>query len=75
MLLGAVKQGYEFDKEFQKLEKTYGRRYFGMSTKIQNEIGKSGVSKYYVQLFYIIPIAGGIVFLLAVIIGYQAPVV
>lgn len=73
MLLGAVKQGYEFDKEFQKLEGKIGRRYFGMSTKIQNEIGTSGTSKRYVKLFYMIPMIGGIVFLLVVLIGYQVP--
>lgn len=73
MLLGAVKQGYEFDNEFQKLENIFGRRYFGMSTKIRNKIGKTDASKYYVMFFYIIPIISGIVFLLAVLMGYQQP--
>lgn len=73
MLLGAVEQGYEFDEEFQKLENIFGRRYFGMSTKIENEIGKTIVSKHYVNLFYMIPLSVGVIFFFAVLIGYQQP--
>ena len=71
MLKGAVKRGYEFDLEFQQLEQKFGRKYFGISSTIRDAIGKPEKSKLYVKLFYIIPIITGILFLLAIIIGYH----
>lgn len=73
MLIGAVTRGYQFDKEFQELQAKFGRRYFGMSSTIRDSIGKTGRSKYFVMSFYLIPIGGGFVFLLLVLIGYQVP--
>ncbi|QDI89212.1 hypothetical protein Nisw_06590 [Candidatus Nitrosopumilus sp. SW] len=73
MLKGAVSKGYEFDDEFEKLEKEFGRKYFGMSRMISKAIGKPEKSRNFVKGFYIIPIISGIVFLLAVLIGYQPP--
>ena len=71
MLLGAVKRGYEFDNEFKALERTYGRKYFGMSTIIKNEIGISGNSARFVLTFYSIPIIVGIIFLFIVLTSFS----
>lgn len=68
MLVGAVRRGLEFDNEFRS---SLGRKYFGMTTMIRDEIGKAGKSKYFIISFYWIPIAAGIIFLLAVLIGFQ----
>ena len=71
MLLGAVKRGYEFDNEFKELKKTYGRKYFGMTSIIKNEIGISGSSAHFVLIFYSIPIIVGIIFLYIVLISFS----
>ena len=70
MLIGAVKKGFEFDKEFKELEKTYGRKYFGMSSVITSEIGKPGRSARFVLIFYLIPISFGAIFLIIVLISF-----
>lgn len=67
MLLGAVNRGYEFDREFVNLK---GHRYFGLSTNIQDAIGKPKISKYFVIIFYGLPITAGFFFLFTVIVGY-----
>lgn len=67
MLLGAVRRGYELDKEFSNRP---GHKYFSLSTHIRDAIGKRNISRYFVLLFYILPIAGGLIFMVFILLGY-----
>jgi len=70
MLIGAVKRSYEIDEAFRE-KKVAGVRIFGMSTMIRDSIGKPGRSKFYVAMFYTVPLIVGIIFLLVVLLGYS----
>lgn len=45
----------------------YKHRYFGLSLDIRNAIGKPGRSKWYVRIFYWLPIILGMITIYAII--------
>ena len=69
MLLGAVRRGYEIDEAY-KYKTVDGAKMFGMTTLIREAIGKPGWSKLYVWAFYGIVFVLGVLFLIAVFLGY-----
>jgi len=69
MLIGAVRRSYQMDEAFRG-KQLAGASFLGMSTMIRDSIGKPGRSKFYVAAFYLVPLAFGTVFLLAVLLGY-----
>lgn len=69
MLLGATKRADEIANEFANFK---GRKYFSLSLDIRESISKKkGASKLFVKLFYVLPMVGGIIFLIFIITIYN----
>ena len=70
MLRGAVEKSYKIDNAFKDV-KILDTSLFGLSTSIRNGIGETEASKKYIKLFYCLPIIIGIIFIIAILCGYQ----
>jgi len=69
MLLGAVKRGYQIDEAF-KDRVVDGYKIFGMTTMIRDEIGRPGLSKIFIGIFYGLVFLLGAAFIVGVLLGY-----
>lgn len=74
MLLGAVKRGYEFDNAFSEVRMYGDLGPFGLSSKIRDEIGKHGVSKWFVFSFYGVVLVVAILYLIFVLLSMRSVV-
>ena len=69
MLIGATRRADEIAEEFKNYK---GRKYFSLSKDIRDAISsRKGASKKFVKLFYYLPILGGILFLIFIMIIYN----